>query len=266
MDDILARLCEVPGVIGAAIFVNGKCQAQRLSPPHEPILLEEALTHLGHLGDALESIEGLTNRQSFFIRFQEGQFIVCQIGALCLVVLANIKTQAAILSIGLNVALLKLERMDQSALIAQQPPQPMNSFAPAAPNAIPARFSASVSQNLTPGLPSVPSMPRPSQPPPIPSFDAASAAFAAESFSTSALSASHMGDMVEISVIRHVIRAFGDYFEGDAQTTVRQTLQQKFGATPSSLPRTRYAYLIQELAALLPARSRKDFQSAVPQL
>ncbi len=303
MDDILARLCEVPGVLGAAIFVNGVCEAQRLSPPYEPIVLEEALTQLSHLGDALESIDGLSNRQSFFIRFQEGQFIVCQVGQLCLIVLADIKTQAAILSIGLNVALLKLERIDQTPFInaAQQmqmqqmqmqqmqmqqmqmqqmqpmpsmpqmaqpaPPPMLNSFgAMVPPNSVPSvggRLSASVPSNSTPGIAPSPSMPRPSQPPPMPSYDAAMAV--AMDNSPISMSSSHTGEMIPVATIRHVIRSFGDFFEGDAQATVRQTLQQKFGASPNTLPRSRYPYFIQELSALLPARSRKAFQDAVPQ-
>lgn len=250
MDELLARLCEVPGVLGAAIFQNQKCLAHRLTPPHEPVLLEEALSQLSRMGDALESLEGMSGNRTLFLRFQEGQLIVSHVNEACLVVLASNKTQAAVLSVGLNVAQLKLERM-----LIQAP-----SGAPLSMSAVPVGASPTppplvanyvMPQAVTPGFPR-------SDPPPIPALASPSVDSSLNAFNSS--NSVVGGDSVGMTTIRHLIRVFSEFEEQDPQGKVRQAIA-KLGGSPTHFPKSHYPVLVQELSSQLPARLRKDFQA-----
>lgn len=70
------------------------------------------------------------------------------------------------------------------------------------------------------------------------------------------------GDSVGMSTIRHLIRVFGEFDEQDPQGKVRQAIA-KLGGSPTHFPKSHYPALLQELASMLPARLRKDFQARV---
>ncbi|MBU0552884.1 hypothetical protein KKB55_05110 [Myxococcota bacterium] len=271
MDQLLMKLCETPGISGAAILHYDQCIAYQLKPPHDPILLVEVLNLILKVRDTLESIDGNQDVETFFLRFQDGYIILNIINELNLIILTSNDIKIPQISVAVNVIQLKIKNFLNSphnnitfnnSPISAPPISSINQNK-ISNSTIDQNFNDSVPTLIpqTTLLPTRPSTlpPPPPQlktlPPPLPRIINNSADnLLSLSISDQSLNPS----FVPMSVIRKLIRLISIHAEEDGKVIIRRALAQ-IGSTPTTLPVEKLNQLIKSLSLILPQRQREEF-------
>lgn len=140
MSTALAGLNQIPGVIGSVIFnAQDECVVHMMPPPFEPMLLGRVMAELRNSLNVLSYLDDSSSWTAIVIRYDAGYLVVRQMQKMTVMVLAQPTLNPAMLSVGFNVAALKLEK--EGLPPAPLPPPPLPP------------------QRQPPGMPAMPPMP-----------------------------------------------------------------------------------------------------------
>jgi len=110
MNEAFATLSRTDGVIGVVVFDDaGKCIANDLPPPYEPILLAEVLRRLSAAFDVFSSLDS-TEVTSFAVDCEEGSVVVRRVEQHWVLALAQAEVNMSLLNVAMNVVVLNLSR------------------------------------------------------------------------------------------------------------------------------------------------------------
>jgi hypothetical protein len=111
MSNALIGLNQIPGVIGSAIF-NGQdeCVVHMMPAPFDPDLLGRVMVELRNSLNILTYLDENATWSAIVIRYEGGYLVVRSLQGLTIIVLAQPTLNPAMLSVGFNVAALKLEK------------------------------------------------------------------------------------------------------------------------------------------------------------
>ncbi len=175
MSNALIGLNQIPGVIGSAIF-NGQdeCVVHMMPTPFDPEPLGRVMAELRNSLNILAYLDENATWSAIVIRYEGGYLVVRSLQGLTIVVLAQPTLNPAMLSVGFNVAALKLEKEGVPPPLhvplplplppppaAAPPPAPMTHATPPPP--APTVMMPAMRTTLT-GMPAM----QPTSPPPPP--------------------------------------------------------------------------------------------------
>lgn len=124
MSTALAGLNQIPGVIGSVIFnAQDECVVHMMPPPFEPMLLGRVMAELRNSLNVLSYLDDSSSWTAIVIRYDAGYLVVRQMHKMTVMVLAQPTLNPAMLSVGFNVAALKLEK--EGLPPAPLPPPPL---------------------------------------------------------------------------------------------------------------------------------------------
>jgi predicted regulator of Ras-like GTPase activity (Roadblock/LC7/MglB family) len=124
MSSALAGLNQIPGVIGSVIFnAQDECVVHMMPAPFEPVLLGRVMAELRNALNVLSYLDDSSSWNAIVIRYDAGYLVVRQLHRLTVMVIAQPGLNPAMLSVGFNVAALKLEK--EGLPPAPLPPPPM---------------------------------------------------------------------------------------------------------------------------------------------
>jgi hypothetical protein len=124
MSAALVGLNQIPGVIGSVIFnQTDDCVMHMMPPPFEPNLLGQVMGELRNALNVLSYLDENATWSAIVLRFDAGYLVVRQIHKMTIMVLAQSTLNPAMLSVGFNVAALKLEK--EGLPPAPLPPPPL---------------------------------------------------------------------------------------------------------------------------------------------
>jgi hypothetical protein len=124
MSSALYSLNQIPGVIGSALFnQNDECVMHMLPPPYDAMLLGNVMAELRNALTVLAYLDEQATWSGLVARFDGGYLVIRQVQRLTVMVLAHPTLNPAMLSVGFNVAALKLER--EGLPPAPLPPPPL---------------------------------------------------------------------------------------------------------------------------------------------
>lgn len=124
MSSALQGLNQIPGVIGSVIFNhNDECVVHMMPPPYEPMLLGGVMVELRNALNVLAYLDENATWNAIVARFDAGYVVLRQVQKLTILVLASPTLNPAMLSVGFNVAALKLEK--EGLPPAPLPPPPL---------------------------------------------------------------------------------------------------------------------------------------------
>ncbi|HEX2730599.1 MAG TPA: hypothetical protein VHM70_03305 [Polyangiaceae bacterium] len=114
MNEALATLSKTDGVIGVVVFdEQGRCVANELPPPYEPILMSDVIRRLCSAFDAFSSLdEGEV--ASFSVDCEEGGVVLRRVEHNWVVALTQADVNMNLLNVAMNVAILNLSRTQHS--------------------------------------------------------------------------------------------------------------------------------------------------------
>jgi hypothetical protein len=164
----LVGLNQIPGVLGSAIFnAQDECVVSMMPPPYEPMLLGQVMTELRNALNVLTYLDEASTWGAIVIRYRQGYVVVRQIQRMTVMVIAQPTLNPAMLSVGFNVAALKLEK--EGVPPAPLPPPPLPPPPPrtsgphmAQPQQMPQGNHPSLSGQMP--IPAPPPLPAPPQP------------------------------------------------------------------------------------------------------
>ena len=111
MSSALAGLNQIPGVIGSVIFnAQDECVVHMMPPPFEPVLLGNVMAELRNALNVLSYLDETSSWSAIVVRYDAGYLVVRQLQRTTIMVLAHPSLNPAMLSVGFNVAALKLEK------------------------------------------------------------------------------------------------------------------------------------------------------------
>ncbi|HKA91426.1 MAG TPA: hypothetical protein VKE22_27375 [Haliangiales bacterium] len=177
MSNALIGLNQIPGVIGSAIFnAQDECVVHMMPTPYDPELLGRVMAELRNSLNILAYLDENATWSAIVIRYEGGYLVVRSLQGLTIVVLAQPTLNPAMLSVGFNVAALKLEKEGVPPPLhvplplplppppaATPPPAPMSH--PTPPPLAPTQMMPSLRSTLT-GMPAVQAQPTSPPPPP----------------------------------------------------------------------------------------------------
>ncbi len=124
MSNALTGLNQIPGVVGSAIFnAQDECVVHMMPPPFEPMLLGSVMVELRNALNVLTYLDDSSTWGAIVIRYDSGYLVVRQIHRMTVMVIAQPSLNPAMLSVGFNVAALKLEK--EGLPPAPLPPPPL---------------------------------------------------------------------------------------------------------------------------------------------
>jgi predicted regulator of Ras-like GTPase activity (Roadblock/LC7/MglB family) len=181
MSNALVGLNQIPGVIGSAIFnAQDECVVHMMPAPFDPELLGKVMAEIRNTLNILAYLDENATWSAIVIRYEGGYLVVRSVQGLTIVVLAQPTLNPAMLSVGFNVAALKLEKEGvppplHVPLPLPLPPPPAASAPPPMAHAMPPPMAhatppppppmmASPRTTLT-GMPAM--APAPPPPPPV---------------------------------------------------------------------------------------------------
>src|SRR5262249_45237743 len=107
----LLGLNQIPGVIGSAIFNQAdECVTHMMPPLYDPNLLALVMTEVRNALTVLAFLDENGTWTAIVIRYEGGYLVVRQFGRTTIMVIAQPTLNPAMLSVGFNVAALKLEK------------------------------------------------------------------------------------------------------------------------------------------------------------
>ena len=110
MNEALATLSRTDGVVGVVVFDDsGKCVANDLPPPYEPILLAEVLRRLSAAFDVISSLDS-SEITSFGVDCEEGSIVVRRVEHHWVLALTQAEVNMSLLNVAMNVVVLNLNR------------------------------------------------------------------------------------------------------------------------------------------------------------
>ena len=171
MSNALIGLNQIPGVIGSAIFnAQDECVVHMLPAPYDPDLLAKVMAELRNALNVLMFLDENATWSAIVTRYESGYLVVRNIQGLTIVVLAQPSLNPAMLSVGFNVAALKLEKEGvppplHVPLPLPLPPPPAASPTPQPPPPPPLTMTMPLPAARQPTLTSLPAM---KTPPPAP--------------------------------------------------------------------------------------------------
>lgn len=119
MNEAFATLSRTDGVIGVVVFDDaGKCIANDLPPPYEPILLAEVLRRLSAAFDVFSSLDS-TDVTSFAVDCEEGSVVVRRVEQHWVLALTQAEVNMSLLNVAMNVVVLNLSRTSGSQPIVR---------------------------------------------------------------------------------------------------------------------------------------------------
>jgi len=125
MSSALQGLNQIPGVIGSVIFnQNDECVVHMMPPPYEPMLLGGVMVELRNALNVLAYLDENATWNAIVARFDAGYLVVRQVHRMTIMVLAQPTLNPAMLSVGFNVAALKLEKEGLPPPPLPPPPMP----------------------------------------------------------------------------------------------------------------------------------------------
>jgi predicted regulator of Ras-like GTPase activity (Roadblock/LC7/MglB family) len=132
MSNALAGLNQIPGVVGSVIFnAQDECVVSMMPPPYEPELLSQVMAELRNALNVLSYLDEQTSWNAIVIRFDAGYLVVRQLHKVTVMVIAQPTLNPAMLSVGFNVAALKLEKEGlPPPPLPPPPPMPPRAAAP----------------------------------------------------------------------------------------------------------------------------------------
>jgi hypothetical protein len=120
---ILASLNEINGVVGSALFdETDECIAHKAPAPYEPILLAQVMGGVRNALELVSSLDEAKDSSSFHIWLDEGCLVLRTIESLNLLVLGTANLNMSMLSVGLNVASLKLAKAKATNQLSRSSP------------------------------------------------------------------------------------------------------------------------------------------------
>ncbi len=159
MSSALQGLNQIPGVIGSVIFnQNDECVVHMMPPPYEPMLLGGVMAELRNALNVLAYLDENATWNAIVARFDAGYVVIRQFQRMTIMVLAQPTLNPAMLSVGFNVAALKLEK--EGLPPAPLPPPPL----PPPPRQTTNMMAAVPPPPVQPGYPSP--LPPPAMTPP----------------------------------------------------------------------------------------------------
>jgi hypothetical protein len=160
MSTALAGLNQIPGVIGSVIFnAQDECVVHMMPAPFEPMLLGRVMSELRNALNVLSYLDDSSSWNAIVIRYDAGYLVVRQLHKLTVMVIAQPTLNPAMLSVGFNVAALKLEKEGL-------PPAPLPP-PPAAPPRSTGAFSTQMPIQPPPHQQHAHQQPAPLPPPPV---------------------------------------------------------------------------------------------------
>jgi len=119
MNEAFATLSRTDGVIGVVVFdEGGRCIANDLPPPYEPILLAEVLRRLSAAFDVFSSIDP-AEVTSFAVDCEEGSVVVRRVEQHWVLALTHAEVNMSLLNVAMNVVVLNLSRTSGSQPIGR---------------------------------------------------------------------------------------------------------------------------------------------------
>jgi len=119
MNEAFATLSRTDGVIGVVVFDDsGRCIANDLPPPYEPILLAEVLRRLSAAFDVFSSLDS-TEVTSFAVDCEEGSLVVRRVEQHWVLALTQAEVNMSLLNVAMNVVVLNLSRTSGSQPIVR---------------------------------------------------------------------------------------------------------------------------------------------------
>lgn len=114
MNEALASLSKTDGVIGVVVFDDhGRCIANELPAPYEPILLSEVLKRLSTAFDAFCSLDD-GEISSFSADCEEGSIVLRRVEQHWVLALTQADVNMNMLNVAMNVVVLNLSRSQAS--------------------------------------------------------------------------------------------------------------------------------------------------------
>ncbi len=155
MSTALLGLNQIPGVIGSVIFNEAdECVAHMMPPSYDPALLTQVMVEMRNTLNVLAYLDENATWTAIVARYDAGYLVVRQFHRTTVMVLAQPTLNPAMLSVGFNVAALKLEK--EGLPPAPLPPPPM-----------PPRPSGAISVQMPIPAPPLPGYPAAMSPMPI---------------------------------------------------------------------------------------------------
>jgi predicted regulator of Ras-like GTPase activity (Roadblock/LC7/MglB family) len=119
MNEAFATLSRTDGVIGVVVFDDGgRCIANDLPPPYEPILLAEVLRRLSAAFDVFSSLDS-AEVTSFAVDCEEGSVVVRRVEQHWVLALTQAEVNMSLLNVAMNVVVLNLSRSSGSQPIGR---------------------------------------------------------------------------------------------------------------------------------------------------
>lgn len=119
MNEAFASLSRTDGVLGVVVFdESGKCVANDLPPPYEPILLAEVLRRLSAAFDVFASLD-TAEVTSFAVDCEEGSIVVRRVEQHWVLALTHAEVNMSLLNVAMNVVVLNLSRASGSQPIGR---------------------------------------------------------------------------------------------------------------------------------------------------
>jgi len=187
MSNALIGLNQIPGVIGSAIFnAQDECVVHMMPTPFDPELLGRAMAELRNSLNVLAYLDENATWSAIVVRYEGGYLVVRSIQGLTIVVLAQPTLNPAMLSVGFNVAALKLEKegvpppLHVPLPLPLPPPPPMAAPPPPPPPPPmatpppPPPLAAMIASPRSPTLTGLAAQPTAPPPPPLPPVSSSS--------------------------------------------------------------------------------------------
>lgn len=166
MSNALQALNQIPGVIGSVIFnQQDECVVSMMPPPYEPMLLSQVMQELRNALNVLNYLADSASWGAIVIRFDAGYLVVRNVNGMTVMVIAQPTLNPAMLSVGFNVAALKLQQ--EQAQPQQFAPQSLPLAAPPPPPQAYGRAPTSGGQS-NPQAATMMMQNQPTSPPPLP--------------------------------------------------------------------------------------------------
>jgi predicted regulator of Ras-like GTPase activity (Roadblock/LC7/MglB family) len=121
MNEILASINAIQGVIGSVVFSHGgQCLGSVLTPPYEPMIFSQFLTQLKSAGDIFGQLSSNPINIAI-LRFDAGYLYLRNLKDATLAVLTHAEANLSMVSVGCNVAVFKIEVALQTPAVAPNP-------------------------------------------------------------------------------------------------------------------------------------------------
>lgn len=195
MSNALTGLNQIPGVLGSAIFnAQDECVVHMMPQPFEPMLLGSVMAELRNALNVLTYLDDSGTWGAIVIRYEQGFLVVRQLHRVTVMVIAQPSLNPAMLSVGFNVASLKLEKEGL-------PPAPLPPPPPLPPPRMERQTSGQMPAMTMPlAAPPVPA-PLPPPPPYSPTPPAGFPAASGSGHSSGSVSVSQSGGLPGIAAV-----------------------------------------------------------------